>query len=385
MTLVTTCLVASVPNISVVASAASSAPAVPAAAMTAASTAQKLDRVIRDTFKATGAPGVIVGLSMRGLPNYVRTLGVADTRDCAPMRPDLFMRMGSETKTFTVTALLRLVDRGVVRLDDPISRYVAGVPNGWHITLRDLADMRSGLVPYTDDPGFEQQLLADPYRQWTPHELLSFAFKHHNRPFKPGTEFEYSNTNTILLGLVVEKETRLPLEVAMRDLVTGPSHLDDTLFPVGAEIPRPHAHGYTEQTPTLQEADATHWNPSWGWAAGAMISNLRDLRSWAVNVATGRLLKPATQAERLAALPTGAPGDAYGLGIDINHGWIGHAGSQPGYQSLTIYLPGLRASLVILVNSDVPANGERPAVLLGRAITQVISPGNVYADASDQS
>lgn len=389
-TIVAACLATSIPPISASATASvqASAPRQGARAATpqlGAATARELDQVIRSTAASAGVPGVIVGLWMPGQPRYVRAFGIADKSDCAPMRPDLYMRIASETKTFTVTALLRLVDEGVVRLDDPVSDYLPGVPDGRRITLRDLADMRSGLFPYTDDTGFEHDLLSDPHREFTPQELLRIAFLHPNRPFAPGTAFEYSNTNTIVLGLLVEKETHLPLRDAIRDLVTGPSRLDHTLFPVAAEFPRPHAHGYTEQTLNGEQADATTWNPSWGWAAGAMISNLEDLHSWAVNVATGRLLTPETQAERLDALPTGAPGDAYGLGIDINNGWIGHTGSQPGYQSLTFYLPSLRATLVVLLNTDISSQGEKPIILLGRAITRIISPDNIFRPANDQS
>lgn len=375
-TIISACLVATLPAVS--AHAAAAAPGV------RAGTAAELDQVIRSTAANAGVPGVIVGIWMPGRPRYVRAFGIADKADCRPMRPDLFMRIGSETKTFTVTALLELVDRGEVGLDDPISRYVPGVPDGQNITLRELAGMRSGLFPYSADTGFQHLLQTQPHRQYTPQELLGFAFAHENK-FTPGTQFDYSNTNTVLLGLVIEKVTHRPLRDAIRDMITRPSGLDDTFLPVRAEFPRPHAHGYTDETVDGSEADATDWNPSWGWAAGAMISDLEDLHSWAVNVATGELLKPQTQAERLDALPTGAPGDAYGLGIDINHGWIGHAGSLPGYQSLTVYLPALRATMVILLNTDIRSNGENPSTLLGRAITQVISPQNVYGSATDQS
>ncbi|MFC6595196.1 serine hydrolase domain-containing protein [Kitasatospora paranensis] len=381
---VSACVAASLPPIAAPAAAVPSSRTSATASQQWDATAAELDRVIQRTAADAGVPGVIVGVWKPGKPRYVRAFGVADKIDCEPMRTDLNMRIGSETKTFTVTAMLQLVDRGKVGLDDPISRYVDGVPDGEHITLRQLAEMRSGLFPYTKDADFQHLLTTQPHRQWAPEELLRIAFEHANQ-FPPGTQFDYSNTNTVLLGLVVEKVTHRPLQVAIRDLITRPSGLDHTFLPKAAEFPQPHAHGYTDFTPDGTVADATDFNPSWAWAAGAMISDLDDLRSWAVNVATGRLLTPHTQQERLDAQPTGAPGDFYGLGIDINHGWIGHAGSLPGYQSLTVYLPASKATMVILLNTDISSNGENPSTLLGRAITQVISPGNVYGDASDQN
>lgn len=362
-----------------------SAPAATAAPAAIATTAKprpgvdtaKLDKAIADVLRTTGVPGAIVGLWIPGRISYVRAIGTADTKTHARMSPRLNMRIGSETKTFTATAILRLVDQGKIKLDDPVSRYVSGVPGGDRITLRQLAEMRSGLFNYSADPDFVKAFLANPRRPFTPRRLLGYAFKHPAQ-FAPGAKFQYCNTNYILLGLVVEKASGRSLRHFIHRQVLAPAHLRHTLFPVGAEFPSPHAHGYTTQTPDGKTADATNWNPSWGWAAGAIISNLRDLRSWARTVATGTLLKPATQKERLRFLPTGFPGTGYGLGIFEDHGWIGHNGSLPGYQSLTIYLPSQKATLVVLLNSDTSYKGNAPSTLFGKAITGIATPGHVF-------
>jgi D-alanyl-D-alanine carboxypeptidase len=238
--------------------------------------------------------------------------------------------------------------------------------------------MRSGLFPYTSDPDFVTALESNPHRQWTPQQLLSYAFKHPNT-FPPGTATQYSNTNYILLGLVIERVTHRPLAEVLRDRVFEPSHLHHTLFPRGAEFPDPKAQGYTDKTLTGQVADATSWNTSFAWAAGAMISDLRDLRLWVKDVATGTLLSPATQAQRTDFLPTGLPGVSYGLGLFDVNGWIGHDGSIPGYQSLPIYLPEQHATLVVLVNTDISHDGVAPTTSLGKAITSIVSPGHIYA------
>src|SRR4051794_21767761 len=120
---------------------------------------------IRKALATTAAPGAIVGVWQKGRPAYVRTFGVRDTATGKPMRRNLHMRIGSETKTFTVTALLQLVDAGEVALDDPISKYVSGVPSGDVITLRHLATMRSGLVNYSATEEFDEALAANPFRE----------------------------------------------------------------------------------------------------------------------------------------------------------------------------------------------------------------------------
>ncbi|MEU7069867.1 serine hydrolase domain-containing protein [Streptomyces narbonensis] len=339
----------------------------------------RLDKAVEDIRKQAGIPGVVVGLWMPGKGSYVRATGVADTATGEPMSADSYIRIGSETKTFTVTALLQLVDDGRVGLDDPIAKYVRGVRNGHRITLRHLAEMRSGLFPYTSDPDFIEALLSDPDRPWTPEELLPYGMKHKNT-FEPGAQFQYSNSNLILLGLVVEKVTGQRLQDVIRNRVLRPAHLFGTLFPEAAEFPEPHSHGYTDQTLSGEIADATNWNPSWAWAAGAMISNLQDLRRWAKVLATGELLSRETQAQRLKTLPTGFPGTTYGLGILKTDGWIGHNGSLPGYETVTVYLPSQKATLVLMLNTDVRrVDNQEPSTLLARAITQIVTPDNVYA------
>ncbi|TQJ91969.1 serine hydrolase [Streptomyces sp. SLBN-31] len=341
----------------------------------------RLDRTIEDVRRQAGIPGAVVGLWIPGKGCYVRASGVADKATGRPMTPDVHERIGSETKTFTATALLELVDEHRVRLDDPISRYVHGVPDGGRITLRHLAEMRSGLFPYSSDPDFVHDLLSDPERSFTPRQLLAYAFRHENT-FAPGTQFQYSNTNFILLGMVVEKVTGQRLADFIDARILRPARLRHTLLPQGTEFPRPHPHGYTNQTLSGAVADATSWNPSWAWAAGAMISDLHDLRRWAEIVATGRLLSPGTQAQRLRMLPTGVPGLGYGLGLFDANGWIGHNGSIPGYETVTVYLPSMRATLVIMINTDITVQAQEPSTLLARAITGIVTPDHVYDGAA---
>jgi D-alanyl-D-alanine carboxypeptidase len=341
-------------------------------------TTKQLDDAVADTLRLTGVPGVAVGVWGPHC-RYEKAFGVADKATGAPMRTDFYSRIGSETKTFTVTGVLQLVDEGKVGLDDPIAKYVPGVPEGDRITLRQLARMQSGLFPYNADEDFGRALVTDPYRSWTPQELLSYSFRH-PLDFLPGEGWEYSNTNTVLLGLVVEQVSGLPLPEYIRQRITEPLGLEHTFFPTDNSFPQPHPEGYT-QGEDGTDIVATDFDPSWGWAAGAMISTLEDLRVWGRAVATGTLLSPATQAQRLQTVPSPdfAPGVGYGLGILNAEGWIGHNGSIPGYQNLTLYLPQQKTTLVVLLNSDKPAPGIAvPSSAFGTAITRVISPDHVF-------
>ena len=339
----------------------------------------RLDAAVNQAMTAAGVPGVIVGVwGPDG--DYVRAFGVADKATRAPMKTDFYSRIGSLTKTFTVTAILQLADQGKLGLDDSIAEYVAGVPLGNRITLRQLARMQSGLSNYSASPEFQHAMFADPHRAFTPSELLSYAFAQPNQ-FPPGERFEYCNTNTILLGLVVQKVSGEPLHSYIQEHIVAPLGMGHTSFPTDNAFPDPHAQGYTVQTADGKEAVATDWNPSWGWAAGAMTSTLEDMRVWASALATGKLLTPQMQAQRLqtVASPGMPPQDGYGLGIFNLGGWIGHNGSLPGYQTVVVYLPEKQTTLVILTNTDVEYQGAEPSTTLATAITKELTPDHVYS------
>ena len=341
--------------------------------------AQRLDGAVNQAMVAAKVPGAIIGVwGPDG--SYIRAFGVADKATREPMKTDFYSRIGSETKTFTVTGVLQLADQGKLGLDDPIAKFVDGVPEGDKITLRQLAQMQSGLFNYSESPEFQQAMLADPRRPFTPQELLNFAFAQPNA-FPPGEGFEYCNTNTVLLGVVVEKVSGQPLHDYVRDHILTPLGMSHTSFPTTNAFPEPHAQGYTVQTADGKEANATDWNPSWGWAAGAMISTLDDLHIWAPALATGKLLTPQTQEQRLQTV--GAPGlppqDGYGLGIFSLGGWIGHNGSLPGYQTVAVYLPEKKqTTMVILINTDIESQGGEPGTALATAITTELTPDHIY-------
>jgi D-alanyl-D-alanine carboxypeptidase len=341
--------------------------------------AQRLDTAVNQAMTAAGVPGAIIGIwGPDG--TYVRVFGVADKTTRAPMKADFYSRIGSVTKTFTVTGVLQLADQGKFGLDDPIAKFVDGVPQGDKITLRQLARMQSGLFNYSESTAFQQAMFADPRRAFTPHELLNYAFAQPNR-FPPGDGFEYCNTNTVLLGLVVEKVSGQSLHSYIQDHIVTPLAMSHTSFPTTNAFPEPHPQGYTVQTADGKEAAATDWNPSWGWAAGAMISTLDDMRIWAPALATGKLLTPQMQAQRLQTVgsPGMPPQDGYGLGIFNLGGWIGHNGSLPGYQTVAVYLPQKQTTLVILINTDIEYQGSEPSTTLATAITKELTPDHIYS------
>ena len=341
-----------------------------------AETVKKLDRILDDAISEHHMPGVTLAVwSPEG--EYVSSAGLADVEAKTEMTPQLNHRIGSVTKTFVVTALLRLVEDGAMSLDDPISKYVDGLAAGDRVTLRDLAGMTAGIPDYTHDMEWAGAYYADPTVALTPQSLIE-GIKDKPLNDEPGTVVEYSNSNTVLLGLAIEKVTGAPLAEVVRTEVTEPLGLDHTFLPEAAEFPEPHAQGYAND---LEGADviATDWNPSWAWAAGGMISDLDDLKVWVPALATGELLSPEMQDERLTVNPL-SPDDVdsgYGLGLFRLDGWIGHNGGLPGYKTVTIYLPEKEMTLVAFVNSDVDGKSDLGPGLL-TPVTELLTPDNVY-------
>src|SRR5262249_1281617 len=139
-------------------------------------------------------------------------------------------RIASNTKAMTAAVIVLLVQEGKLRFDDPVSKYVSGVPNGDDITISELLKMRSGLFNYTSAPHLPESREHDPAKVWTTDELLAIAFRHPPL-FAPGRKFDYCNTNYALLGLIAEKAEGAPLARIFQDRLFGPLGMKDTLLP----------------------------------------------------------------------------------------------------------------------------------------------------------
>jgi D-alanyl-D-alanine carboxypeptidase len=338
----------------------------------------QLDAAIAAKIDEMGILGAIVGLSIPGRLDYLRAVGVADTATGAPLTVDDHTRIGSVTKTFTGPAVLQLVDDGLIRLSDPISQYIDGVPAGDKNTLDMLGRMRSGLFDYSEDDAFLPRLFAEAPLgpeafAMTPPQLLELAFRHPLN-FAPGAQFQYSNTNTVLLGQVVEKVSGLALGDFFQQRIFDPLGLGQTSLPANGLMPDPFAHGYTP-LPDGTIADASLWNPSWANAAGQVVSDCADMATWAAALGRGVLLKSETQAQRVRVAGS-YPGVGYGFALFNTHGWLGHNGDILGYATVVVYLAERDATLVVLGNSDEPE--DHSAGQLATVVTAIATPDHPY-------
>jgi D-alanyl-D-alanine carboxypeptidase len=345
--------------------------------------AARLTTIVERTLHRQELPGAIVGVQRGDRAPWIIARGHANLQSLRPMRTDEHVRIGSVTKAFVTTLLLRLAQEGRLSLGEPIDAYVPGVPDGSRITLRELANMTSGLADDFANPEFSLEYLTG--ETFTPGRLVELGVSQSSL-FAPGTAWSYSNTNTVLLGMVIQKVTGQPLAAALEQRVFAPLGLRGTSLPSHPSLPRPFASGYTYQTVNGRLGDATFNTPTATWAAGGIVSTVPDLLKAARMFGTGRpLLSAATQRQRehWVRFPPNSPQQRYGIGVFDFAGWIGHNGGIPGYTAIAWYLPQRRLSLVVAVNSDIhlgpklPNYAYEPASEIAHLLTRVLSPGHV--------
>ncbi|MFK0257092.1 serine hydrolase domain-containing protein [Streptomyces sp. NPDC090445] len=360
-----------------------------------------LRNAVEAATKKMTVPGALVLLTT---PQGTFEVGVGTAeldKSRTPTAADHF-RIASNTKTMTSALILLLAQDGRLRLSDPVSDYVRDVPNGQNITLIQLLKMRSGLYNYTDSPELAASLDAEPAAARTPRQMLDIAFAQPPNS-APGAEYEYNNTNYVLLGLVAEKAGGAPLAQQLQDRLYTPLGLGRTSFPAihDTSVPTPYSHGYmyggtgyalvdkpypadlraAARSGKLKPIDYTHQNPSYAAGAGAAISSADDAATWIRSLTTGKVLGPATQQQWLdspqAEDPAAPDGQKYGYGIA--HQRFGpraamyfHGGELPGYNSFIGHDPDNGVTLVVWTNLTVSPDGKATAnALLPTVLNQV--------------
>ena len=327
---------------------------------------------------ARPVPGVVVGVWIRGKGQFVKGFGYANLSSHSPMALDDHFRIGSNTKTFVATVLLRLHDEKKLKLDDTIAHFKLGfhVPNESRITVRELAEMRSGLLDIYSVPGVQNES-ESVWRNRTPKQWVELATK---QPllFSPGTRYNYSNTNWFLLGLIIEKITGDSIQSQINKRILVPMQLRETSFPTTERgMPQPYAHGYSLNGSRQWVDETTALPPPASWAAGAMISDMADMQRWVKAYVTGTTNSAASQKARLTCLPTGEGNAAFGFGIGCSAGWYGYTGGITGYNTSAWYMPAKGVTIIAFVNTqrEQPYPGVSNAIF--RDIARIVTPNNV--------
>lgn len=320
-----------------------------------------IDKIVTDQMTAGKLPGVVLQVTgPQG--NYSQGYGGLGVTD--------HYRIASNSKMFVALSVLMQLDLGRLSLDDKLSKYISGVPNGDTITIRHLLEHRSGVYNYTENWWLTVRMYLLPTMSITVDEILNII-KGGGSAFAPGTNYAYSNSNYVLLGLIVERVTGRSIKDVIADDIIKPLGLTQTSWPTTNSMPEPHAKGFA--TWWFLTLDRSDFNPDLAWACGSLTSTVGDVTAFLGHIRAGSLLSTSAAKLRMSTfcpMPFN-PKDriheiGYGLGI-VNlgdglpaaskyQGYFGHTGLLPGYTSLSYMEPVTGATFVVFTNLS-PAAG----------------------------
>jgi D-alanyl-D-alanine carboxypeptidase len=340
---------------------------------------QRLQHRLDSLHRAGRFAGAQIGVALPDGSVIAVATGFADTAKKEVMTTRHLLLQGSVGKTYASAVAMQLVHEGKFALDDPISKYLGSepwfsrLPNAPSITIRQLMNHTSGLVRYEFNERFTSDLTASPDRVWKPQELVAYIFDT-AAPFAAGQGWDYSDTNYIVLGMIMEKVTGRSFYDLARERVLRPAGLSATV-PSDSRTISGLSNGYAGADNPFGGSDAMLVNgrmvinPQFEWTGGGMASTAADLARWGKRLYDGLAFDPSMLPRLLDGVPARlGPNAKYGLGVIIRETPLGtlygHSGFFPGYQAEMLYLPGQKAAVAFQVNSSVPGalgRGASPA------------------------
>ncbi len=323
--------------------------------------------IARDIMDKQDVKAVIVRVLIDGQEIVTEAMGESMTG--VPATTEMHFRNGAVAISYMSTLLLRLVDQQVVTLDDTIDAWLPDLPDADQVTLRMLANMTAGYPDFEKNAGFQEAYYANPFREWTAEERIAISLSV-PRVFAPGTNWDYSHSNYVILGRVLEKITGQPLDVTLQEQVLGPMGLQNTVAWSTPEISEPVLHAFSSErrlalgipAGTRFYEESTYWNPSWSLAEGSIeTTNIYDMATSAVAVGEGTVLSPASHQAQIAPdlLGFGAPLEGcptcrtlgerlnYGLGVVLTNSWIVQNPLFAGCGGVMAYLPSRKIAIAL--------------------------------------
>ncbi len=308
-----------------------------------------IDSLVAPQFQGN-QPGISILIAKKGQVVYKKAFGSANIELNTPMQPDMVFRIGSITKQFTAVAILQLVEQGKISLQDSVQKYIKDFPSkGYTVTIENLLTHTSGIVDFTakDDP--------DPYierRDFTPEFLINYI-KNDPLHFKPGSKYEYSNSNYLLLGYIIQLVSGEGYHQYMAGHVLKPAGLEHTLYAEEHIAVPGRVQGYTHYSGSFDNCD--YQTLSLGFACGDLLSNTTDLFNWNKAVISGKLISEASMKKAFSPykLASGTYSSyGYGWFIDTTYGspCIHHEGQTSGFISLEKYFPKEDIYVAIMTN-----------------------------------
>jgi D-alanyl-D-alanine carboxypeptidase len=346
-------------------------PATARAEQSAAVADRILDSAMRSLVQLPGGPpGLAVTVQRAGETKFL-SAGVARVGSTTRWRPSDHMRIASVAKAFSGAAALSLVDRGQLALGDRIGTLLPWLPAAWgDVTVGEALSHTSGLPDYTSSPAFQEFFGKNLHAYVKPRALVEYVT---GEPlgFRPGSAYEYSNTDNIVIGLIAAAVTGDSYSQVLRARVFEPLRMSRTTLPVGFRLPAPYVHGYVLSPPQPPTDVSTLLSMSGAWASGGIQSTSADLNRFIRGYVGRRLFGQATQDQQLQFVaghsePPGPGVNAAGLGIfryRTNCGTVyGHTGNLPGYTQFAAATLDGRRSVTVSANAQVVPGSDNGRV-----------------------
>lgn len=337
---------------------------------------QKLQNKLDEWHKNGKFAGATLGVCTADGKCFSLATGFSDLEQQKKMKPTDLMLAGSVGKTYAAAVALQLVKEGKINLDEKVEKYLgqekwfSRLPNAKDITVRQLMNHTSGLVRYEFKDQFTKDLTANPEKVWKPEELLSYLFDT-KANFEAGKGWDYSDTNYIVLGMIIEKVTGKTYYDLAKTRLLKPLKLNKTSPQDKREL-KGLIQGYAGANNPFGGKDRVlenGWfiiNPQFEWTGGGMVSNAEDLARWAKFMYEGKAFDASLLPEMLdgVSAPMLGKETKYGLGVIIRPTAAGlsygHSGFFPGYMTDVMYFPDKKISIAVQVNSSVPKNLGKP-------------------------
>ncbi|HEY4838863.1 MAG TPA: serine hydrolase domain-containing protein [Candidatus Acidoferrales bacterium] len=337
----------------------------------------RVDRIAQQVLGDTGVPSASIAIVLDGQIFYVHAYGNARLNPTVPARPEMAYSIGSVSKQFTSTAMLMLAEQGKLSLDDKVAKYLPSLTRANEVTIRELLSHTSGYQDYWP------QDYVPPFmtRPITATEILE-VWARKPLDFDPGTKWQYSNTNYVIAGVIIEKVSGEPLLQFLQEHVFTPLKMRGIENVDLKALPETDATGYMRYALGPPRV-APKEGPGWLFAAGELAMPAEELAKWDIGILQETLLKHATYKEMETEVKLkdgGATGYALGLSTgDVDgHKALRHGGEVSGFTSQNYIFPDDHAAIVVLTNQD--ASGA--AGMIGRQIASLILDNRNNADAA---
>ena len=327
-----------------------------------------VDDIAHKVLATTGVPSASVAIVKDGKIAYLQAYGEARLDPRLPAQPAMRYSIGSISKQFTAAAILMLAEEGKLSLDDPVSKYVPGLTRGNEVTIRELLSHTSGYQDFWPQD-YVPPLMLKPVSA----EAIMDQWARKPLDFDPGTKWQYSNTNYVIAGAIVEKVSGMPLWTLLGNRVFTPLGMKSVTDTNEKALPAGDPGAYFRYAigplhPAPKEG------PGWMFAAGELAMTAEDLAKWDISLMQQTILKPSSykEMETVVLLKNGAA-TRYGLGVGVStvngHRVLEHGGEVSGFTAENIVMPDDKIAVVVLTNQDAAeaaseiGNQVRAAVL----------------------